>query len=154
GPGGRLDLAFGRVLAAVAQARASDAKVALDSLEAIGNVVTDIEKKSGEADPTYRVRPQIMLLEGQGLLAEQQGAVNKAESFLRQAVDMEQTLPVAFGPPTIDKPTHELLGEFLLRQQRYDEAKAEFEKALARTPKRRLAEEGLKQATAGVSRVG
>ncbi|MGE5175526.1 MAG: hypothetical protein ACM3JJ_04050, partial [Hyphomicrobiales bacterium] len=40
GPGGRLDLAFGRVLAAVAQARASDAKVALDSLEAIGNVVT------------------------------------------------------------------------------------------------------------------
>lgn len=48
----------------------------------------------------------------------------------------------AFGPPIIDKPTRELLGEFLLRRDRKDEAHAEFEKALAGTPGRRLAVQG------------
>jgi hypothetical protein len=59
-----------------------------------------------------------------------------------QAVGLEDKLPIAFGPPTIDKPSHELLGEFLLRRGRKDEAHAEFEKAIARTPGRRLTEQG------------
>ena len=55
---------------------------------------------------------------------------------------------MAFGPPTIDKPTHELLAEFLLRRGRKDEAHAEFEKALTSTPGRRLAEQGFESTSA------
>jgi len=58
---------------------------------------------------------------------------------------LEETLPIAFGPPTIDKPTYELLGEFLLRRGRKDEARAAFQRALARTPGRRLLLAGLSE---------
>jgi len=68
---------------------------------------------------------------------------------LLQAVSLEDKLPIAFGPPTIDKPSHELLGEFLLRRSRKDEAHAEFEKAVARTPGRRLTEQGFESTLAG-----
>jgi Flp pilus assembly protein TadD len=85
------------------------------------------------------LRPGVLLLEARALLAEHEGDLPGAEKLLRQAVTIEETLPIDFGPPTIDKPTHELLGEFLLRRGRKDEARGEFEKALARTPGRRLA---------------
>jgi len=77
-----------------------------------------------------------------GLLAEQEGDFAGAERLMLQAVGLEDKLPIAFGPPTIDKPSHELLGEFLFRRGRKDEAHAEFEKAVARTPGRRLTEQG------------
>jgi tetratricopeptide (TPR) repeat protein len=150
GPGGRLDFAFARVLAEVGQRHRAEAKQALEKLEAVAREVAEIETKRADPDPTYRTRPQIFLLEGRGLLAEQEGDLEAAGKLLRQAVALEETLPIAFGPPTIDKPTHELLGEFLLRHDRADEARTEFEKALARTPRRRLAEQGLAAATAAM----
>jgi Flp pilus assembly protein TadD len=82
------------------------------------------------------------------LLTEQDGDFAEAERVLRQTVEMEDKLPIAFGPPTIDKPTYELLGEFLLRRGRKEEAHAEFERAVARTPGRRLTDQGF-AATAG-----
>jgi tetratricopeptide (TPR) repeat protein len=152
GPGGRLDLAFARLLAELGQRHRDEAKHALGELEAVGREVTEIETRRADPDPTYRIRPQVFLLEGRGLLAEQEGDLPGAEKLLRQAVALEETLPIAFGPPTIDKPTHELLGEYLLRHDRADEARAEFRKALARTPRRRLAEQGLAAATAALQK--
>ena len=96
-----------------------------------------------------RVRPEILVLETRGLLAEQDKDMAGAEKLLRQAVMLEETLPVAFGPPAIDKPTHELLGEFLLRRGRRDEARLQFEKTLTQAPGRRSAERGLEAASAG-----
>lgn len=149
GPGARLDFAFARALGEVARGRAAEAQQALGELETIGREVADIETKRANPDPSYRVRPAIFLLEAQALLAEREGKLAAAEKLLGQAVGLEETLPIAFGPPTIDKPTHELLGEFLLRHGRKDEARAEFEKALARTPGRSLAAQGFSAASAG-----
>jgi hypothetical protein len=115
---------------------------ALAELETVGREVTAIKTKSADADPSYRVRPEIFLLEVRALLAEQERDFAGAERLMLQAVSLEDKLPVAFGPPTIDKPSHELLGEFLLRRGRRDEAHAEFEKAVARTPGRRQAAQG------------
>ena len=56
---------------------------------------------------------------------------------------LEATLPIAFGPPTIEQPAHELLDRFLLRRGRLAEARLEFDKALASAPGRWLAERGL-----------
>ncbi len=143
GAGARLDFAFARVMSEIMQRHGPVAREALAELEAVSHEVTDLETKRGDSDPTYRVRPEIFLLEARALLAEQDGDLVSAERLSRQAVSLEERLPIAFGPPIIDKPTHELLGEFLLRRGRKDEAHSEFERALASTPGRRLAEQGL-----------
>jgi tetratricopeptide (TPR) repeat protein len=141
-PGARLDFAFARAMGEIVQGRRDAARQALAELEVVGRQVAEIDAKSGDPDPSYRVRPDIFLLEIRALLAEQEGDFAGAERLMLQAVSMEDKLPIAFGPPTIDKPGHELFGEFLFRRGRKDEAHAEFEKAVARTPGRRLTEQG------------
>ncbi len=148
GPGAVLDFAFARTLGEIAGGEVPAARQALTELEAAARAVSDIETKNANPDPTYRLRPDIFLLQAKGLLAEKEGDLAAAERFLLEAVAIEEKLPVAFGPPTIDKPTHELLAEFLLRRDRKEEAQAEFEKAIARTPGRRLAVQG-REATKG-----
>lgn len=147
-PGAQLDFAFARAVGEIMQGRRAAARQALADLETVSREIVAIKTKSGDPDPTYRVRPEIFLFEVRALLAEQEGDFAGAERLLLQAVALEDKLPIAFGPPTIDKPTHELLGEFLLRRGRKEEAHAAFEKAIARTPGRRLTEQGF-GATAG-----
>ena len=60
----------------------------------------------------------------------------------------EDTLPFEFGPPFIDKPAYELLGELLLASGQPKEARTAFEKALGRTPERTAALVGLMKAAA------
>jgi tetratricopeptide (TPR) repeat protein len=154
GPGARLDFAFARTMGEIAQGHVAAAREALGEVETAAREVVDIETKRADSDPSYRVRPEIFRLEARGLLAEQESDLAGAEKLLREAVALEQTLPIAFGPPTIDKPTHELLGEFLLRQGRPVDAREEFEKALARTPGRRPAERGFAAASTDAGRDG
>jgi tetratricopeptide (TPR) repeat protein len=142
GAGARLDFAFARAMGEIMQRHHDAARQALTELETVGREVADIKTKSGDPDPSYRVRPEIFLLQVRALLAEQEGDLAGAERLMLQAVGLEDKLPIAFGPPTIDKPSHEILGEFLLRRGRKEEAHAEFEKAVARTPGRRLTEQG------------
>ncbi|MEZ5292504.1 MAG: hypothetical protein R2745_15590 [Vicinamibacterales bacterium] len=143
GPGARLDFAFADALRAIGLKDAAGARHGLPRLQAAAREVVDLETRRGDSDPTYRVRPDIFVLEVEGLLAELEGDVDAARAKLAEAAGKEQTLPMAFGPPTIDKPTLELFGEFLARQGRLDEARTAFERALARTPGRRLAVQGL-----------
>ena len=147
GPGARLDGAFAEVLGDIARGRTVEARQSLGALEIVAREVVDSETRRANPDSSYRRRPEILLLEARALLAEREGDPAGAEKWLREAVVVEEALPVAFGPPTIDKPTHELLGELLLRRGRKDEARAEFEKALARTPGRRPAVQGLAAAS-------
>jgi hypothetical protein len=125
------------MLAAIKQKNIGAAEKFLAELEPIALEVKNIQTQRKDPDPTFRVRPDIVLLEGRALIAEQQNDLTNAEKLLRQAVALEETLPIAFGPPTIDKPTHELLGEFLLRRGRKADANSEFDLALKRTPGRR-----------------
>lgn len=149
GPGARLDFAFARALAEIAQGHIPVARNAMAELETVSHSVVAWETKQNDPDPTDRVRPVIILDEAQALMAEQEHHPANAEKLLRQAVALETALPTAFGPPTIDLPTHQLLGEFLLRHGQRTEARTEFAKALAAAPKRRLAEKGLQTASAG-----
>jgi tetratricopeptide (TPR) repeat protein len=146
GPGAQLDFAFAHALGEIGRRDTAAARDAILKLEAISYSVVDLETRRNDPDPTDRVRPEILLNEAKGLMAEQQSDLATAEKLLRQAVALEATLPIAFGPPTIDQPTHELLGAFLLRHGQRTQARGEFEKALAAAPGRRLAEKGL-QAT-------
>ncbi|MEZ5313534.1 MAG: hypothetical protein R2862_07705 [Thermoanaerobaculia bacterium] len=143
GPRARFDFAFARAVGAIATGRQQEIPLALADLETVAHEVVELEKAGGDPNPSQRLRPEILLLEAQALDAERRGEPARAEELLRRAAGLEDSLPVDFGPPTVDKPTHELLGEFLLRKGRRDEAAAEFRLALARAPGRRLALAGL-----------
>ncbi len=73
-------------------------------------------------------------------------APDSAVALLRRAAALEDAMPVAFGPPVVVKPTHELLGEVLLSLRRPHEARAEFQRALALAPRRALSLLGLRRA--------
>jgi tetratricopeptide (TPR) repeat protein len=64
------------------------------------------------------------------------GKVEEALMLLKEATTAEESLPFAFGPPTVVKPSHELLGEILLSLGRPAEAQEEFDKALQRPGRR------------------
>jgi hypothetical protein len=148
GPGAQLDFAFAHAFGEITQGHVAAARDAIVELETVSHSVVNLETKRNDPDPTNRVRPEILLDEAEGLMAEQENHLAEAEKLLRRAVDLETALPIAFGPPTIDLPTHELLGAFLLRHGQRTPARAEFEKALAAAPGRRLAEQGLQAASA------
>ncbi len=72
------------------------------------------------------------------LLLINEGKPEEGLKLLREAVAAESELPVDFGPPTIVKPSLELLGDVLLQMEKYGEAAEAYERQLERTPKRRL----------------
>ena len=78
-------------------------------------------------------------------------ADDKAEPVFRllaEAATAEDALSFEFGPPLPVKPAHELYGEVLLDFGRAAEAREQFQKALARTPRRALSLLGLARAAA------
>ena len=77
------------------------------------------------------------------LLSAAQGKSEDAVRELRTAAERERAMPLEFGPPNIEKPSDELLGEMLLELKRPSEARDAFKAALARAPGRRLATEEL-----------
>jgi tetratricopeptide (TPR) repeat protein len=75
-----------------------------------------------------------------------QGKTSEALALLQEATAEEESLPFAFGPPTVVKPSHELLGEALLELGRPAAAQEQFEITLERAPRRTLALLGLARA--------
>ncbi len=52
-------------------------------------------------------------------------------------------MPLEFGPPLVEKPTFELLGDALMASGQAAEAETAYSSSLARTPGRRLSLRGL-----------
>ncbi|HXH05762.1 MAG TPA: tetratricopeptide repeat protein, partial [Vicinamibacterales bacterium] len=71
-----------------------------------------------------------------------------AVAALAAAGDLERRLPAGMGPPRPIKPSDELAGEVCLELGLTAEARAAFERALARYPKRSLSLLGLARAAA------
>ncbi len=84
----------------------------------------------------------VMEMELRALLAVLQENTTSADEWFMKATALEESLGVAYGPPAIVKPSHELYGEYLLANYRYREAVAMFTKALDLAPKRVLSEQG------------
>jgi tetratricopeptide (TPR) repeat protein len=71
-----------------------------------------------------------------GLLLLKRGRVDKGIELLSQAAAGEHASPMEFGPPSLDKPANELLGEVLLEHGRAKEACEAFESAQVIAPGR------------------
>ena len=74
------------------------------------------------------------------------GGADEALALLRQAAAVEDTMAVAFGPPDVVKPAHELLGELLLAQGKPAEAQQAFVRSLTLAPRRAASLLGLARA--------
>jgi tetratricopeptide (TPR) repeat protein len=92
--------------------------------------------EAGMPDASFKMVSDIIQDQLNGMILLGEGKSDQAVSMLRQAAKLEEELPFAFGPPEIDKPSRELLGEVLLKLKRPKEAYPEFQAALARTPRR------------------
>jgi len=87
----------------------------------------------------YRYRADVLEQEINGLAALAEGKSDDAIAILERAAAAEDAMPAEFGPPFVDKPARELLGDVLVRLARPSEARAAYEAALRRTPGRRQA---------------
>jgi tetratricopeptide (TPR) repeat protein len=88
-----------------------------------------------------RLRIQVMELEG--LLAMRDGRSDQAVRLLQEAAELEESLPMEFGPPASLQPPHELLGTLLLELDRPGEAVEAFQGSLALAPRRTPSLRGL-----------
>ena len=135
-----------------ARAALTKIQAARDQIEKSAKAGTSAASMPGmtmpAADGGALGRAKILHDEIAALIRHKEGATGDAVTMLRAAAKLEETLPFEFGPPFIDKPAYELLGEVLLDARQPAEARSAFEKALARTPDRTAALVGLMKAAA------
>ncbi len=128
------------------------ASVATSYLQQFQQLRTDLE-------PAIRLKPETapgdaLYLQRLAVLEqEMQAGVEIARSDYAAAVvhateasRLEGEMPVAFGPPFVDWPAAEMLGELLMENQQYAESAAAFQLELSRARQRTRSLLGLAQA--------
>jgi tetratricopeptide (TPR) repeat protein len=84
----------------------------------------------------------------EALIEQARGNTDRAIEILLRARDIETAMSFDYGPPSIVKPSAELLGEMLLASGKSAESVEAFDLALERAPGRSLSLEGLAEAAA------
>lgn len=135
--GTRFTLAYGDLLAAGADpARVAAAHARLRAAAAA------IRSASDAASAAASRRHEIVLMQAAALERLHGGEVEAGLAELRRAADLERTIPAEFGPPLVEKPSAELLGDVLTALGRAAEARQAYRAALALAPGRRLSLRG------------
>ena len=80
------------------------------------------------------------------LVTGEGGDMQSAIAQAREAAETYDAMAFDFGPPETRKPPDELLGELLLREKRYPEARKAFDRSLQRAPRRAKSLIGLARA--------
>jgi tetratricopeptide (TPR) repeat protein len=96
-------------------------------------------------NPSQRIRAEVMVQQADALLLVAEGKRNEAIVMLEKTAKDETSMPFEFGPPVVEKPTYELLGDELRAAGRMADAAAAYRHALERTPGRAGAVEGLRR---------
>ncbi len=77
------------------------------------------------------------------LRAELNNNTKLAEEHFIKSIDIENSISYSYGPPSIQKPTHELYADWLLAQNKKEEAAKQYELALKIGPGRLLVLKGI-----------
>jgi tetratricopeptide (TPR) repeat protein len=144
---------FARGVAAARRGEVKVAQVALADYQATRQRL--MRRYSGSTDPGDAEYLERLTILGLELLADVMLESNppngdSAVTLLRQATAIEDGMAYAFGPPFVDKPSHERLGEVLLALGKPADAKREFDAAARTTPNRALVKRGLERSDAGL----
>jgi predicted negative regulator of RcsB-dependent stress response len=137
---------YGRLLSS--RRDAAGATSALEAMKADREILkANIAKEFPDDDQTMPWIDRAMD-QGGAVVALASGHTDEGLTLLRKAAEAEAALPPPFGPPALQKPSYELLGDELLALGRKTEAADGYRKALSAAPNRRLSVLGLKAATA------
>jgi tetratricopeptide (TPR) repeat protein len=134
---------YTNALAAIRRGDLASAREAATRVESEGQRSLAWMKQQKMDDAGMREVPPIYNGELRALLTAAEGKPEDALSELRRMAAKEHAMPLEFGPPSIEKPTDELLGELLLQLNRPAEARDAFQTALARAPGRKLVVDAL-----------
>jgi hypothetical protein len=102
--------------------------------------------KEKQTNPVDRQRAEVAVRQIDALERIRDGKKDEGIAILRQAADAESAMALEFGPPAIEKPTAELLGDELLALGRAAGAEQAYRSALARAPGRTRSLQGLLRA--------
>jgi tetratricopeptide (TPR) repeat protein len=114
---------------AAAKAGSPDAEKAVAELQAMRKQMTGSENYLAKA-------VEIRELEIAATAASSKEKYDEAIELMKRATSIEEELSPPSGPPSLIKPSHELLGEIFLQAKRYKEAAEQFQVALSRQPNR------------------
>lgn len=106
----------------------------------------------GATSEDDRLVAEIAARELEAILLFRSGETERALELMSAAAADEESRPLEYGPPSVVKPTRELLGEMLLVTGHPDEAIGHFEKALERNTSRVQSLAGLARASEAVGR--
>jgi tetratricopeptide (TPR) repeat protein len=137
----RYALAYADLLAAGADAKT--VRTARSRLEALQPKLIAAFARERPNDVDTPRWSRVVLMQALALEKLADGDTAGGVAALRSASDAEAAIPAGFGPPLIEKPSAELLGDVLLRLGRYDEAAKAYETSLAAAPNRRLSLRGI-----------
>lgn len=137
---------YGRLLAARHDAKAAEA--ALNAMEADRAVLAVAYPKEQPDDDQTLLWVDRAVAQAEAVVALARGNRDQGLKLLRAAAEAEAALPQPFGPPELQKPSFEMLGDELLALGQKTDAAEAYKKALAAAPNRRLSVAGLKAATA------
>lgn len=141
----RFVYAYGDMLAA--RHDAAKANSALSSLESLHSILVQNYPKEHPDDDQSMPWLDLALLQAKGIAALANGRQTEGITILRDAAAKEKALPKVFGPPQLQKPGWELLGDELLAAGDKARAAAAYRQSLELQPGRRLSLAGLDKAT-------
>ena len=142
-PFAQLTFDYTNALAALHRGDFAGARELAPRVESDGQRAIAWIKNHKMEDPGMSEQAPIFSAQLRALLISAEGKTQDALTELQRVAAKEHALPLEFGPPTIEKPTDELLGELLLQLHRLSEARETFQTALARAPGRRAVVEAL-----------
>jgi tetratricopeptide (TPR) repeat protein len=131
----RLQDAYATAFALIREGKLDEARALADEVTRLrGVIVGDLE--AARVGVSYPSVSQVLHQQMWAMLMLAEGKRDEAVALLASTAEVEEGIPFEFGPPFIDKPTRELLGEVLLQLGRPAEARAAFQAALRNAPLR------------------
>jgi tetratricopeptide (TPR) repeat protein len=131
-----LTISFVKSMQAANASMASEARQYLDQFSRLRAELADEISRQPEKAPTdllYLDRLAVMERELMAAVELAKGDAGRAILFAREASALEGKMPYSFGPPFVDLPSAEYLGEILLGAHKYSEAVEAFDIQLERT---------------------
>ena len=99
-----------------------------------------------EASKTDLVESKIRQTQLEALRASLENDKTLAEKYFLESIELEESISYSYGPPAIQKPTRELYADWLLTQNKNEEAAIQYGITLKSAPKRLLALKGIEKA--------
>jgi tetratricopeptide (TPR) repeat protein len=138
----RITFDFGTGYAAVHRKDLAAARAALQDLQDARRALPP----SANGDANFVQRVGILDAELQAIIAAAEGNVAQALKSVQALAPTETAMPFEFGPPFVELPSYELLGDLLLQTGNAAQARDAFQLALQRTPERTSCLSGLARA--------